>query len=215
MALSSWLWLVAVARFTGRPVVHEHGRQSSRAERLPVKVAATRIPYDAASMSNADDMLAAAAERADQLAAAGLSPRPRRKVAVLACMDTRIDLFPMLGIERGDAHIIRNAGGLVTDDALRSLSASQRLLGTEEIVVVMHENCGLHGASDEEFASTLAEEGIEPSWQLGAFDDLESALRDGLTTLRSSPELPARDHIRGFIYDPETGKLREVDGPPA
>ena len=165
-------------------------------------------------MPNADNMLAAAAERADQLAAAGLSPRPRRKVAVLACMDTRIDLFPMLGIERGDAHIVRNAGGLVTEDALRSLSASQRLLGTEEIVVVMHENCGLHGASEEDFKRTLAEEGIEPRWRLGAFSDLEGALRDGLTKLRSSPELPHRDHIRGFVFDPEDGTLREVDGSP-
>src|ERR1700692_1660619 len=110
-------------------------------------------------MGNADDMLHVAAARAEQLAAAGLSPRPRRKVAVLACMDTRIDLFPMLGLQRGDAHIIRNAGGLVTDDAIRSLSASQRLLGTEEIVVVMHDGCGLHGASEDEFAQALAADG--------------------------------------------------------
>ena len=107
-------------------------------------------------MTNADDMLAAAAPRPDELAAPGLSPRPRRKVAVLACMDTRIDLFPMLGLERGDAHIIRNAGGLATDDAIRSLSISQRLLGTEDVVVVMHEGCGLHGASEDEFAEAAA-----------------------------------------------------------
>src|SRR5882757_2137212 len=107
-------------------------------------------------MSNADDMLVVARARARELAAPGLSPRPRRKVAVLACMDTRIDLFPMLGLRRGDAHIIRNAGGLVTDDALRSLSASQRLLGTEEVVVVMHDGCGLHGASEDSFAQALA-----------------------------------------------------------
>src|SRR6058998_582373 len=111
-------------------------------------------------MPNADDMLAHAAECSDELAAPGLSPRPRRKVAVLACIDTRIDLFPMLGLQRGDAHIIRNAGGLVTDDAIRSLSISQRLLGTDEIVVVMHEGCGLHGALDEE----------------GGFDDLDATL---------------------------------------
>src|SRR3712207_4711271 len=122
-------------------------------------------------MGNADDMLAVAAARADELAAPGLDPRPRRKVAVLACMDTRIDLFPTLGLQRGDAHIIRNAGGLVTDDALRSLSASQRLLGTEEIVVVMHEGCGLHGASEDAFARMLAEDGVLPNWRLGAFAD--------------------------------------------
>src|SRR6476620_7653730 len=113
-------------------------------------------------------MLNVAASRADDLAAPGLSPRPRRKVAVLSCMDTRIDLFPMLGIDRGDAHIIRNAGGLVTDDALRSLAVSQRLLGTEEVVVVMHEGCGLRGASDDDFARQLAADGAEPAWRMGA-----------------------------------------------
>src|SRR3954470_14854994 len=106
-------------------------------------------------MPNADDMMAVAAARAEELAAPGLDARPRRKVAVLSCMDTRIDLLPMLGIERGDAHIIRNAGGLPTEDAIRSLSASQRLLGTDEVVVVMHDDCGLHGASEDEFAAAL------------------------------------------------------------
>jgi carbonic anhydrase len=161
-------------------------------------------------MPNADKMLEVAASRAEQLAAPGLAPRPRRKVAVLACMDTRIDLFPMLGLERGDAHIIRNAGGLVTEDAIRSLSASQRLLGTEEIVVVMHEGCGLHGASEDAFAAQLAADGVLPAWRLGAFADLEATLRDSVKHLRASPELPARDHVRGFIFDPETGALREV-----
>src|SRR5271156_6644586 len=103
-------------------------------------------------MPHAEDMLRVAAARAGELAAPGLSPRPRRRGAVLACMDTRIDVFGMLGLERGDAHTIRNAGGLVTDDAIRSLSVSQRLLGTEEVVVVMHHGCGLHGASEDEFA---------------------------------------------------------------
>ena len=162
-------------------------------------------------MPNADKMLQAASERAHDLAAPGLSPRPRRNVAVLACMDTRIDLFPMLGLERGDAHIIRNAGGLVTDDAIRSLSASQRLLGTEEIVVVMHEGCGLHGASEDDFRQALAADGVMQSWRLGAFDDVESTLRNTLARLRSTPELVARDLIRGFIFDPEDGTLREVE----
>jgi carbonic anhydrase len=165
-------------------------------------------------MATGDEMLDVAASRAEQLAAPGASPRPRRKVAVLSCMDTRIDLFPMLGIDRGDAHIIRNAGGLVTDDVIRSLSASQRLLGTEEIVVVMHEGCGLHGASEDEFTQALAADGALPSWRLGAFDDVEATLLVSLARLRSSPELPARDHIRGFVFDPETGELREVDQPP-
>ena len=161
-------------------------------------------------MPNADDMLSVAAARAGELAAPGLDPRPRRKVAVLACMDTRLDLFPMLGLERGDAHIIRNAGGLVTDDVIRSLSASQRLLGTEEIVVVMHDGCGLHGASEDDFGQALAEDGVLPNWRLGAFDDVDATLRAGLARLRASAELPARDHIRGFVFDPETGTLREI-----
>jgi carbonic anhydrase len=155
-------------------------------------------------------MLSVAASRADELAAPGLSPRPRRKVAVLACMDTRIDLFPMLGLQRGDAHIIRNAGGLVTDDAIRSLSASQRLLGTEEIIVVMHDGCGLHGASEDDFAQALAADGALPTWRLGAFEDVEETLRHSLARLRSAPELPAREHISGFVFDPESGSLRQV-----
>ncbi len=163
-------------------------------------------------MPNVDRMLEVAASRAEELAAPGLSPRPRRNVAVLTCMDTRIDLFPMLGLERGDAHIIRNAGGLVTDDAIRSLSASQRLLGTDEIVVVMHEGCGLHGASEDEFAAALAKDGVLPTWRLGAFDDIEATLTHCLARLRSSPELPSRDRIRGFIFDPENGELREARG---
>ncbi len=163
-------------------------------------------------MRNADDMLEAAASRADELAAPDLSAQPRRKVAVLACMDTRIDLFPMLGLQRGDAHIIRNAGGLPTDDAIRSLSASQRLLDTDEIVVVMHEGCGLHNASEDEFAQKLRADGVLPTWRLGAFDDLDSTLRHSLARLRASRELVHRDRIRGFVFDPETGGLREVRG---
>ncbi len=162
-------------------------------------------------MTNADEMLAVAASREQQLAAPGLSPRPRRKVAVLACMDTRLDLFPMLGLGRGDAHVIRNAGGLVTDDAIRSLSISQRKLGTEEIVVVMHEGCGLHGASEDEFAQALVADGVLPAWRMGAFEDVEATLRHSLARLRASRELVARDHIRGLVFDPESGALREVE----
>ena len=162
-------------------------------------------------MPNADDMLKVAAARAADLAAPGLSPKPQRKVAVLACMDTRIDLFPMLGLKRGDAHIIRNAGGLVTDDAIRSLSASQRLLGTEEIVVVMHEGCGLHGASEDDYAAQLRADGVLPTWRLGAFEDVEDTLRHSIRRLQGSRELIAHDHIRGFVFDPEDGSLREVE----
>jgi carbonic anhydrase len=159
-----------------------------------------------------DEMAEAAAGRAAELAAPGLSPKPRRRVAVLSCMDTRIDLYAMLGLERGDAHIVRNAGGLVTDDALRSLAISQRLLGTEEVIVVMHDDCGLHGASEDAFRQRLAADGVLPSWRLGAFDDVEATLRHSLARLRAAPELPARDHVRGFVFDPESGALREVPG---
>jgi carbonic anhydrase len=161
------------------------------------------------SEGNAEQMLATAEARADELAAPGLSPRPGRKVAVLSCMDTRIDLFAMLGIARGDAHIIRNAGGLATDDAIRSLSVSQRLLGTTEVVVVMHEGCGLMGASEDDYTRALAADGARPSWRLGAFEDVEAALRDSLARLRAAPELPRREAIRGFVFDPESGRLRE------
>jgi carbonic anhydrase len=147
-------------------------------------------------VSAADEMLAVARAKADELAVPDLDPRPRRKVAVLTCMDTRVDPYTLLGLERGDAHILRNAGGLVSDDAIRSLSASQRLLGTEEVIVVMHERCGLQGA--------------DPRWRLGAFDDLEQELRTGLARLRAAEELPARDQIRGFVFDPDSGDLREV-----
>jgi carbonic anhydrase len=164
-------------------------------------------------MACADEMLAVAVSRRDELAAVDLGPRPRRGVAVLACMDARMDLFTMLGLARGDAHIIRNAGGLVTDDALRSLSVSQRLLGTTEIVVVMHEGCGLHGASEDRFAEELARDGVVPPWRLGAFADVDATLRAGLARLRSSPELLAREQIRGFVFDPESGAVREVDAP--
>lgn len=162
-------------------------------------------------MTNADEMLEFAKLRKEEIAAPHLDPRPRRKVAIVTCMDARLDVERILGIKRGDAHIIRNAGGLVTDDAIRSLSLSQRLLGTEEIVVVMHEDCGLQGKSEEVLASALAANGTPPPWQAGAFDDLEKTLEGGLRTLRASAHLAARDAVRGFVFDPDSGDLREVE----
>lgn len=155
-------------------------------------------------------MLERAASRTGELAAPGMSARPRRKVAVLACMDVRLDLYAILGLERGDAHILRNAGGLVTDDVIRSLAASQRLLGTEEVVVVMHEHCGMNGASEDDFAQQLTADGVLPDWRLGGFHDVDATLRAGLERLRSDPALTKRDAVRGFVFDPETGSLREV-----
>jgi carbonic anhydrase len=161
-------------------------------------------------MGEAARMLEEAASRRDALAAPGMDARPRRRVAVLSCMDSRIDLFALLGLERGDAHIIRNAGGLATEDAIRSLSASQRLLGTEEVIVIMHEGCGLLGASEDDFARALAADGAMPTWRLGAFVDVEQALRHSLRRLRAAPELSRREAIHGFLFDPESGTLREV-----
>jgi carbonic anhydrase len=163
--------------------------------------------------SSTDSILAVAAERRDELKAAGLSPRPRRHLAILTCMDARIDIFPMLELRRGDAHIIRNAGGLVTDDAIRSLATSQRLLGTTEIVVIMHQDCGLNRASDADFARELATDNAHVTWQLGAFDDIEATLRASLAELRANPALVARDRIRGLIFDPDTGTLTDIERP--
>ena len=125
-------------------------------------------------------------------------------------MDTRIDLFPMLGLERGDAHIIRNAGGLVTDDAMRSLSASQRLLGTEEIVVVMHEGCGLHGASEDEFAQALAADGVLPTWRLGAFEDVEARSGGASPACARAASCPPAITSAGSCSIPRRGLLREL-----
>jgi carbonic anhydrase len=147
----------------------------------------------------------------DSSETSALHPQPRRRLAVLTCMDARIDPLALFDLRLGDAHVIRNAGGLVTPDAIRSLAASQRLLDTNEIAVVMHDRCGLHGGSDADFADTLAADGATPDWRLGAFADLEQTLRDGVERLRASPELPYRESIRGFIFDPETGRVREPD----
>jgi carbonic anhydrase len=145
----------------------------------------------------------------DSSETSALSPRPRKRLAVLTCMDARIDPLALFGLRLGDVHVIRNAGGLVTPDAIRSLAASQRLLDTNEIAVLMHDGCGLHGASDADFAEVLAADGAAPDWRLGAFADLEQTLREGVERLRSSPELPYRESIRGFVFNPETGRVRE------
>jgi carbonic anhydrase len=163
-------------------------------------------------VSDADEILGGAAGRAPSLAAPDLAAPPRRRLAVLSCMDARFDPQEMLGLGRGDLHVLRNAGGLVTDDVIRSLAASQRELGTEEVIVVMHERCGLLGASDDEFAAALAADGADPPWRLGGFSDLDATLREGLARLRRSPELSHRDAVRGFVFDPATGSLRDVEG---
>ena len=136
---------------------------------------------------------------------------PAKRLAVLACMDARLMPAKLLGFDEGDAHVIRNAGGLVTDDAIRSLSISQHLLGTTEIALIHHTDCGMQNLSDEEFRQRLRDEtGEEPSWSAGGFGDLERSVRDSIERIKSSPFIPSKDSIRGFVYEVETGRLREV-----
>jgi carbonic anhydrase len=138
---------------------------------------------------------------------------PAKKLAVLACMDARLDPRAVLGLAEGDAHVIRNAGGVVTDDAIRSLAISQRLLGTEEIVLIAHTDCGMLDVDGGEFTRALeAETGFEPPWDVGAFDDLEGNVRESIARIKASPFLPRREHVRGLIYDVTNGRVREVRG---
>lgn len=143
---------------------------------------------------------------------ADLPAPPRRKVAVLTCMDARIDTHAMLGLSEGDAHVIRNAGGLATDDAIRSLAISQRKLGTSQVMVVQHTKCGMQGLAEDDFRAELRDAtGEDPAFPIGAFADLEQNVRESVEQLRASDYLPHRDAIRGFVYDVESGRLREVD----
>lgn len=139
------------------------------------------------------------------------SPRPTRHTAVVCCMDARIDLFPLLGLRLGESHIIRNAGGITTDDVLRSLALSQRKLGTTEVMVVHHTDCGLHGLDEAALLADIETEvGAAPPFTFGAFVDLDGSVRDSVERVRSAAFLPHRDHVRGFVVDVATGRLREV-----
>ena len=137
--------------------------------------------------------------------------RPGRQLAVVACMDSRLDLFAALGLAVGDAHVIRNAGGIATDDMLRSLAISQRLLGTREIVLVHHTECGMLNFDDANFRAELrAESGQEPPWDVPGFDDVEADVRSSAERIRSCGWLPHRDQVRGFVFDVATGRITEV-----
>lgn len=137
--------------------------------------------------------------------------RPARALAVVACMDARLQLLPMLGLRAGDAHIIRNAGGIVTDQEIRSLAISQRLLGTREVVLVHHTDCGMQTSTDEEFAAALEQDtGSAPTWSGGFFPDVDGDVRAALARVRASAFLPFRDRVRGFVFDVSTGRLTEV-----
>ncbi|MBN2176542.1 MAG: carbonic anhydrase [Demequinaceae bacterium] len=136
---------------------------------------------------------------------------PRLKLAVVACMDSRLDVFAMLGLDIGDAHIIRNAGGVVTDDVIRSLVVSQRKLGTEEVVLIHHTDCGALTYTDDGLREELlADTGQKPSWSPESFTDLDVDLRQSMERVRTSPFLPRRDQVRGFVFDVHTGVLREL-----
>jgi carbonic anhydrase len=136
---------------------------------------------------------------------------PARKLAIVACMDARLDPQSVLGLQEGDAHVIRNAGGVVTDDAIRSLALSQRLMGTEEIVLIHHTDCGMLDVDADEFRAAIeVDTGFEPPWDVEAFDDLEGNVRESIARIEASPFIPRRDRVRGLIYDVETRRLREV-----
>jgi carbonic anhydrase len=137
---------------------------------------------------------------------------PRRKVAIIACMDARLNPYGLFGLGEGDAHIIRNAGGVVTDDAIRSLAISQRLLGTEEIILVHHTGCGMLTFTDDAFREQIrAETGIKPPWAVETFGDLDTDVRESVARILASPFVPRKTSVRGFVYDVATGGLREVE----
>ncbi len=162
-------------------------------------------------MSVTDELLANAEEYAASFDKGDLPLPPGRKVAVLACMDARLNPYGLLGLSEGDAHVIRNAGGVVTDDEIRSLSISQRLLGTEEIILIHHTDCGMLTFTDDEFKRSIQDEvGIKPEWAAEAFSDLDEDVRQSLARINASPFIPRKDSVRGFVYEVETGRLREV-----
>ena len=137
---------------------------------------------------------------------------PTMHVTIVTCMDSRIDIFRIFGLESGEAHILRNAGGLATEDMLRSLVLSQRLLQTREILLMHHTNCGLHNMNEAALrAAIAADTGQEPPYAFGSFADLDAAVRYAITTVRNHPLLPHRDRVRGFVYEVQTGRLREVE----
>jgi carbonic anhydrase len=160
---------------------------------------------------NVDDLLARNADYADQFHDREMAVAPTRNLAVVACMDARIDVLKVLGLENGEAHIIRNAGGVITDDVIRSLCLSQRLLGTREIVLVHHTHCGMQKVSEDSFKAELeAELGIKPVWAVESFTDPYADVRQSIQRLVTTPFLPHKEHVRGWVYDVTTGRLEEV-----
>jgi carbonic anhydrase len=161
-------------------------------------------------MSITDDVVRNNEQYASTFDKGDLPLPPARKLAVVACMDARIVVSRVLGLEEGDAHVIRNAGGIITDDAIRSLAISQRLLGTEEIVLIHHTDCGMLTFSDDDFKRSIQQEtGVKPAWAAEAFGDLDEDVRQSIARIEASPFIPHKN-VRGFVYEVETGRLREV-----
>ena len=162
-------------------------------------------------MSVTDDLLRNNAAYAESFDKGDLPLPPGKGVAVLACMDARLNVYGMLGLEEGDAHVIRNAGGVVTDDEIRSLTISQRLLGTREIILIHHTDCGMLTFSDDEVKQEIQEDvGVKPHFALESFSDLEGDVRQSIGRIKASPFIPHKDSVRSFVYEVETGRLREV-----
>ena len=158
-----------------------------------------------------DDVLSANRRYAESFAKADLPMPPGRRLAVVTCMDARIDVHKVLGLEEGDAHVISNAGGVVTDDEIRSLAISQRLLGTEEILLVHHTDCGMLTFTDDEFRRSVQDDvGIKPEWAVEAFTDLDEDVRQSIARIKASPFIPRKESVRGIVYDVHTGAVREV-----
>jgi carbonic anhydrase len=162
-------------------------------------------------MSVTDELLANNEKYAANFDKGNLPLPPGKKLAIVACMDARLSPYSVLGLQEGDAHIIRNAGGVVTADQIRSLAISQRLLGTEEIILIHHTDCGMLTFSDDEFKKQIEEEvGVKPEWAAESFSDLETDVRQSIARIKSSPFIPKKDSVRGFVYDVKTGQLNEV-----
>jgi carbonic anhydrase len=161
-------------------------------------------------MSVTDDLLANNARYAEGFT--GPLPLPPAKhIAVVACMDARLNVYAILGLAEGEAHVIRNAGGVVTDDEIRSLAISQRLLGTREVLLIHHTDCGMLTFTDDQFKRSIQEEtGIKPPWSAEAFPDLDEDVRQSIARIKASPFIPDKDSVRGFVFDVATGKLNEV-----
>ncbi len=163
-------------------------------------------------MSATDDLLRNAEVYAESFDKGDLPRPPARRIAVVACMDARLSPYGLLGLREGDAHVITNAGGVVTDDEIRSLAISQRLLGTEEIVLIHHTDCGMLTFTDDEFRQSIQDEtGIKPEWASEAFRDVDEDVRQSIARVNASPFIPNKESVRGFVYEVETGRLREVD----